>query len=425
MMNTLDAVALILAGGASPKLSVLTDVRTEAAIPFGGKYRIIDFALSNCVNSDIYNVAVLTQYRPRSLNEHIGAGRPWDLDRTTGGIHLLQPYLKRPGEEVRWQEGTADAVRFHLDFVEEQKEDLVLILGGDHVYKMNYRHLLRFHLEHNADVTIAVHSVPHYEAHRYGIVITDEEGQITHFHEKPKRPESTLASMGIYVFNRSLLVRWLREEGREQKDFGREVIPSLLERGKRIFAYPFFGYWTDIGTVQAYWEANMGLLGEIPPLNMDDPEWVIHTRSEERPPVLLGDEAVIEGSLLCDGARVEGTVIRSVISPGVYIAPGAVVRDSIVLTDAVIEAGAVLDKVIVDKESRIGEAAVIGVDDEVNAPNRELPTVLNTGLTLIGKRAHVPPRARLGRNVVVRPFTAADAFPGEEIPSGSTIGVRP
>ncbi|NPA91379.1 MAG: glucose-1-phosphate adenylyltransferase [Chloroflexi bacterium] len=421
----MNAVALILAGGASPKLSVLTDVRTEAAIPFGGKYRIIDFVLSNCVNSDIYNVAVLTQYRPRSLNEHIGAGRPWDLDRTTGGIHLLQPYLKRPGEAIRWQKGTADAVRFHLDFLEEQKEDLVLILGGDHVYKMDYRALLQFHVDTRADVTIAVHSVPHYEAYRYGIVVTDEEGQITHFQEKPKRPESTLASMGIYVFNRSFLVDWLSGPGKRQKDFGREVIPALVEAGKRLFAYPFFGYWTDIGTVQAYWEANMGLLGEIPPLNMDDPEWVIHTRSEERPPVLLGENAVIEGSLLCDGAQVEGTVIRSVISPGVRIAPGAVVRDSVVLTDAEIRAGAVLDKVIVDKEAVIGEEARVGMDDEQNAANRELPTVLNTGLTLIGKKARVPAGAVLGRNVVVRPYTSERRFHSKEVPSGSTIGVRP
>ncbi len=422
-MNPNDAVALILAGGASPALSVLTAVRTEAAIPFGGKYRIIDFPLSNCVNSEIYNVAVLTQYRPRSLNEHIGTGRPWDLDRTTGGVHLLQPYLKEPGESVRWQEGTADAVRFHIDFLEEQREDLVLILAGDHVYKMDYRPLIAYHLEKGADVTIAVRSVPRYEAHRYGILVVDAEGQVIQHVEKPKRPPSTLASMGIYVFNRRLLVNWLTGPGKHQKDFGREVLPSMVESGKRLFAYPFFGYWTDIGTVQAYWEANMALLAETPALDLDDPEWVIHTRSEERPPILLGSDAVMEGSLASDGAIIEGKVVRSVISPGVRIEPGAEVRDSILLTDVYVKAGAVLDKVIVDKNVVIGENARVGVDDEANAANRDLPDVLNTGLTLIGKGAEVPDNAVIGRNCVVRPYTPAKRFPKEAVPSGTTIPI--
>lgn len=420
-MNPGDAVALILAGGASPALSVLTAVRTEAAIPFGGKYRIIDFPLSNCVNSEIYNVAVLTQYRPRSLNEHIGTGRPWDLDRSTGGVHLLQPYLREPGESVRWQEGTADAVRFHIDFLEEQREDLVLILAGDHVYKMDYRPLIAYHLERGADVTIAVRSVPRYEAHRYGIVVTDAEGQIVHHVEKPKRPPSTLASMGIYVFNRRLLVDWLTGPGKKQKDFGREVLPSMVEAGKRMYAYPFFAYWTDIGTVQAYWEANMALLAETPALDLDDPEWIIHTRSEERPPILLGEDAVMEGSLASDGAIIEGRVIRSVISPGVRIEPGAVVRDSILLTDVYVKSGAELDKVIVDKNVIIGEDARVGVDDETNAPNQDLPDVLNTGLTLIGKGAEVPAGAVIGRNSVVRPYTRAKRFPKGPVPSGTTI----
>ncbi len=424
-MNGTRALALILAGGASPALSVLTSVRTEAAIPFAGKYRIIDFPLSNCVNSDIYNVAVLTQYRPRSLNEHIGTGRPWDLDRTSGGVRLLQPYLRTPNEAVRWQEGTADAVRFHIDFVQEQSEDLVLILAGDHVYKMDYRPLLRYHVESRADVTVAVHSVPRHEAYRFGIVVTDAEGRITYFEEKPRRPVSTLASMGIYVFNRTLLVEWLTGPGKRDIDFGRHVLPRLLEAGKRVYAYPFFGYWTDIGTVQAYWEANMALLAETPALDLDDPEWVIHTRSEERPPVLLGPEASLEDALACDGAIIEGQVVRSVISPGVYIAAGAIVRDSIVLTDAVIGPGAVLDRVIVDKQAVIGEGAQVGVDDGQNRPNETMPEVLNTGLTLIGKGAHVPAGAVIGRNCVVYPFTPERRFPKGPIPSGTTVGRWP
>ncbi len=424
-MTSTPALALILAGGASEALSVLTAVRTEAAIPFGGKYRIIDFVLSNCVNSDIYNVAVLTQYRPRSLNEHIGTGRPWDLDRTTGGVRLLQPYLKDPHESVRWQEGTADAVRFHIDFVEEQDADLVLILAGDHVYKMDYRPLLHYHRDVRADVTVAVHTVARHDAHRFGVVITDPEGRITYFEEKPRRPPSTLASMGIYVFNRTLLVDWLTGPGREDMDFGRHVIPRLLEQGRRVYAYPFFGYWTDIGTVQAYWEANMALLAETPALDLDDPEWVIHTRSEERPPVLMGPDAMVASSLVCDGAIVEGHVERSVISPGVHVASGAVVRDAIILTDAVIGPGAVVDHAIVDKTAIIGEGAQVGVDDGANRPNAEMPEVLNTGLTLIGKGAAVPPGTLIGRNCVIWPFTPAHQFPKEPLPAGTTLGKRP
>ena len=418
-MSEPAALAMILAGGASPALSVLTALRSEAALPFGGKYRVIDFPLSNCVNSEIYNVAVLTQYQPRSLNEHIGIGRPWDLDRSTGGVRLLQPYLSRPGETVRWQEGTADAVRFHMDFVQEQKEDLVLILAGDHIYKMDYRPMLRFHMERRADVTIAVRSVIPYEARRYGMITADPEGQIIHFEEKPKRTLSTLASMGIYVFDRDLLVDWLIGEGRDQRDFGREVIPSLLAAGKRLYVYHYQGYWVDVGTVQAYWEANMALLAETPALDLYDPEWVIHTRSEERPPVLLGSEAQVDGNLLSDGCRVDGRVVRSVLSPGVYVAPGAVVRDSIILTDTEIGPGAVVDRAIVDENVVIGEGAQVGAGDD-NTPNRELPNLLNTGLTLVGKGAEIPARAIIGRNCVIRPFVKARRLAGKELPSGST-----
>ncbi len=419
-MSVPAALAMILAGGASPELSVLTEVRSEAALPFGGKYRIIDFPLSNCVNSEIYNVAVLTQYQPRSLNEHIGIGRPWDLDRAYGGVHLLQPYLSRPGETGAWQEGTADAVRFHLDFVREQSEELVLILAGDHIYKMDYRPLLRYHLEQRADVTIAVRSVNPYEAHRFGMVTADPDGRVTHFEEKPRRTRSTLASMGIYVFPRELLVRWLTGPGREQRDFGREVIPAMLAAGKRIYAHTFLGYWVDVGTVQAYWEANMALLAETPALELHDPEWVIHTKSEERPPVLLGPEAHVETSLLSDGCRIEGTVIRSVISPGVHVAAGATVKDSILFTDAEVRAGAVVDRCIVDKNVIIGEGAHVGCGDE-NTPNRDMPHVLNTGLTLVGKGAEIAPETALGRNCVVRPHATVRPPAGQAIPSGTTV----
>ncbi len=419
-MSDSTALAMILAGGASPALSVLTALRSESALPFGGKYRIIDFPLSNCVNSGIYNVAVLTQYQPRSLNEHVGTGRPWDLDRTTGGVRLLQPFQSQAGESGAWQEGTADAVRFHLDVVQEQAEDLALILAGDHIYKMDYRPMLRFHTERRADLTIAVRSVSPYDAHRYGMVTTDPDGRITQFEEKPKRTRSTLASMGIYVFALDLLIGWLTGGGRKQRDFGREVIPSLLEAGKRIYGYNYLGYWADVDTVQAYWEANMALLAETPALDLYDPEWVIHTKSEERPPVLLGPEAQADGNLLSDGCRVDGHVVRSVLSPGVYVAAGAVVRDSIILTDTEIRAGAIVDRAIVDEDVTIGEDAQVGAGDD-NTPNRKMPNLLNTGLTLVGKGAEIPTGTIIGRNCVIQPFTKARRLAGKELASGSTV----
>jgi glucose-1-phosphate adenylyltransferase len=413
-------MAMILAGGESPNLSVLTAMRSEAAVPFGGKYRIIDFALSNCVNSGVFNVAVLTQYQPRSLNQHIGLGRPWDLDRASGGVRLLQPYQSRRGEKGAWQEGTADALRFNLDVIPEAVED-VLILAGDHIYKMDHRPLLRFHRERGADLTLAVRAVPAFEAHRYGMVGMDLDGRVAEFEEKPRRTRNTLASMGVYVFRRELLVEALTSgPGARQRDMGSEIIPRLVGV-KQVYAYRFYGYWVDAGTVQAYYEANMALLGETPALDLYDPEWVIHTRSEERPAALIGPEARVEGNLLCDGCRVDGAVLRSVISPGAYVAPGALVCDSIIMTDTVIEAGAQVDRAIVDKRARIEEGARLGWGDD-NTPNQRWPERLNTGLTLVGKGAVVPKGTTVGRNAVIYPGVTAAVFPGKEVASGETIG---
>jgi glucose-1-phosphate adenylyltransferase len=415
----MSTIAMILAGGESPALSVLTALRSEAALSFGGKYRIIDFTLSNCVNSEIFSVAVLTQYQPRSLNDHIGTGRPWDLDRTAGGVRLLQPYQSTRGEHGAWQEGTADALRFNLDVVRRGED--VLILAGDHIYRMDYRPLLRFHHEREADVTLAVCTVPGFEAQRFGMVTSDSDRLITEYQEKPRRTRSTLASMGIYVFRRDLLIEWLTEgPGKDQRNLGGEVIPSLVS-SKRAYAYQFQGYWVDAGTVQAYYEANMALLAESPALDLHDPDWVIHTRSEERPAALIGPEARVEGNLLCDGCRVEGTAIRSILSPGVYIAPGAVVRDSILMTDSVIEPGAEVDRAILDKRVRVEAGARLGWGDD-NTPNRRWPDRLNTGLTLAGKGAIVPEGSTVGRNVVIYPRATASAYPGDEIASGETVG---
>jgi len=412
--------AMIMAGGSSEQLSVLTEMRAEPAVPFGGKFRLIDFPLSNCVNSGIYNIAVLTQYKPRSLNDHIGIGKPWDLDRATGGVRLLQPY--RGGPYGDWQQGTADAVRRNLDFVLQQAEAHVLILAGDHIYLMDYQPMLRQHEQSGADLTVAVRRVNSHETHRYGIVTVGSDDRIIDFREKPRRSQETLASMGIYVFRKEVLAEIL-EDG-DYIDFGKHVLPAILKQQRHVRAYAFPGYWADVGTVQAYWEANMSLLSEEPALNLYDPDWVVHTKSEERAPAKLGVHAQVGGSLLANGCRVEGTAERSVLSPGVFVAEGAIVRDSVILYDAVIEAGAIVDRCIVDKNVVIGAGAHVGEGDD-NTPNATLPEVLNTGLTLIGENSVVPEGLVLGRNVVVHPRSEAKAFgKKKKIASGTDVGAN-
>lgn len=411
----LRTLALILAGGYSPALSVLTAERTEAAVPFAGKFRIIDFPLSNCVNSGIYNVGVLTQYKPRSLHAHLGVGRPWDLDRAQGGLRILHPSPTPDGGG--WQRGTADAVRYNLDLIEDQAVDAVLILAGDHIYKMDYNPLLELHAERNADVTLAVRSVSPHDTHRFGIVTVGNDGRVDRFEEKPRRPISNLASMGIYVFRKQFLIDIL--SGNEH-DFGRHLLPKIVPEA-RAFAFNFQGYWADVGTVQAYYEANLALLVETPALDLYDPEWVIHTTSADLPGVEIGEHARVENCLVSDGCRIYGTVIHSVLSPGVYVSPGAVVRDSIVLGDAWIGPEAVVDRCIIDEGVHIGAGAVVGEGD-IAIPNQEAPDRLNTGLTLVGLRSRLPEGLTVGRNVAIRPRTPEHAFPANRIvPSGATI----
>ncbi len=411
----MQTLVMIMAGGASEDLSVLTKVRSEPAIPFGGKFRIIDFPMSNCVNSRLYNVALLTQYMPRSLNDHVGVGKPWDLDRSQGGVRLLQPYLGP--SYAGWQRGTADAVRRNMDFVEEQRVDNVLVLAGDHIYKMDYQLMLRFHEQMKADVTVAIRRVSPFETHRFGIVGVDTNMRVTNFKEKPRRSKETLASMGIYIFNIDTLREVLKND--TLNDFGRDVLPNIIHSHK-VSGYLFEGYWADVGTLQAYWESNMALLAETPALDLYDPEWVIHTRSEEQPPVKIGPEAWVGGNLLSNGCTIEGLVESSVLSPGVRVAPGAVVRDSVIMNDTVIDANARVERAIVDKEVYIGQGAEIGYGVD-NVPNREHPGRLNTGLTLVGKRARVPGGTRIGHNVIINPFVTEDHFSDDFVPSGETI----
>jgi glucose-1-phosphate adenylyltransferase len=390
--------AVILAGGEGSRLGVLTDKRAKPAVPFAGKYRIIDFTLSNCVNSGIADVMILTQYRPHSLNEHIGAGRPWDLDRGfTGGVQIYQPYRGRMVTD--WYKGTADAISQNLSFVERGQPQIVLVLSGDHIYKMNYDPLIRFHMERKADVTIATLNVTRDEATRMGILATDpaDSGRVTSFVEKPADPPGTLASMGIYVFGSAMLSQVLTEDNRRRDsshDFGKDVIPRMVASGQRVFAYPFEGYWVDVGTIEAYWESQMDLLEDPPPLDLNDRSWIVHTRSEERPPVVTREGAVIKDSMVTDGCVISpGAVIeRSVLSPGVYIGPKAVVRESVVLTDSRIEAGARVERAIIDKLVRIGKGAKVGhIDKSASDP----------GITTVGKNAQIRDKIVVERGAVV------------------------
>ena len=418
-------VVMILAGGQGERLSILSRQRAKPAVPFGGKYRIIDFALSNCVNSGYYTIGVLTQYRPHSLNDHIGIGKPWDLDRQTGGVRLLQPYLGRKRSD--WYRGTADAIYHNLFFVEPRRFTDVLILSGDHIYAMDYRPMVRQHRETGADVTVAVQPVPWEQASRFGVMETAADGRVEQFQEKPPEPRSNLASMGIYVFRKEALVRALQPEMTDSPmvDFGKDVIPYLIARG-RVFAYPFEGYWQDVGTIQSYWDSNMDLLEEPTPLNLYDVDWRIHTLSEERPPAKLLDTAVVHNSMVSHGCFIRGTVEHSVLSPGVVVREGAVVRDSVIMTDTIIGEGAVVDRCIIDKEVTIGPGARLGVGDLAteNVPNWLEPERLNTGITLVGRNARVPGGVTVGRNVLIAPNVLERHFDGRDIPSGESVDLQ-
>ncbi len=412
-------LTLILAGGEGERLSVLSQVRAKPGVPFGGKYRIIDFALSNAVNSGLSDVAVLTQYAPRSLIDHIGLGRPWDLDRSRGGVALLQPYIGR-GRARDWYRGTADAVLQNLEFITDRNPELVLVLAGDHIYKMDYRPFIGLHTDRGADVTVAVRRVPIEEAHRFGILDVDDNGQVTDFIEKPPNPPSNLVSMGVYVFSLPAL---LEELHADRIDFGRDVLPGMVNGGRSVYAYEYLGYWEDVGTVESYWRSNLDLLSDHPGINLYDRPWLIYTKSEERAPALVGAEARVERSMVSHGCVIHGSVVHSVLSPGVVVEAGAEVRDSIVMFDTVVEAGAVLDRAIVDKDCVIGHGAVVGEGDDLR-PNRSEPERLYAGLTLVGKRATVPPGVHIGRNCRIDPGVGAAEFARRRrIRSGETISV--
>ncbi|HET9494204.1 MAG TPA: glucose-1-phosphate adenylyltransferase [Chloroflexia bacterium] len=419
-------LAVVLAGGRGEQLSLLTEQRAESAVPFAAKYRIIDFVLSNCVNSDIYDVAVITQYLPHSLQNHIGIGKPWDLDRRRGGVRVLQPFIDR--EESGWQKGTADAVYQNLNFIMESRADYVLVLAGDHIYRMDYRPMIAFHQQRRADVTLGAVLVRPEERGRFGILETDAEGRVVTFEEKPAEPRGMLGSMGIYVFSTDTLARVLVEDARigeegsrkSRHDFGRDVIPSMIARRQRVFAYPFTGYWQDVGTVQSYWEAHMALLADPPSFDLYDPSWVVHTVSEERPPAYVRRGSRVTRSLISHGCVIKGQVEHSVLSPGVVVEEGALVRDSIILTGTVIGAGTVVDRAILDKDIHTGRNSRIGHGDDMT-PNKQHPGRLSTGISLVGKRSRLPDNLTVGRNCVVGPDLRPEDFAADTLPSGETM----
>ena len=356
-----ECVAMLLAGGQGSRLYVLTGDMAKPAVPFGGKFRIIDFPLSNCTNSGIDTVGVLTQYQPLVLNEYIGNGLPWDLDRAFGGVKILPPYQGHKGAD--WYKGTANAIYQNLEFINRYDADYVLILSGDHIYKMDYEKMLEYHIENGADCTIAVLNVPLEEASRFGIMSANADGSIYKFSEKPKNPDSTLASMGIYIFSKAKLEKYLIEDNNDPKsanDFGKNIIPNMLAAGEKMFAYRFEGYWKDVGTISSLWEANMDLLGENPAFSVDDESWRIFSRHFAAAPQYIGNNAEIKNSIITEGCEIYGKVENSVIYTGVKIMEGATVRDSVIMGDCVIGRGATVDYSIIDGNVNVGERAVIG-----------------------------------------------------------------
>ena len=417
-MRKKEMIAMLLAGGQGSRLGVLTAKVAKPAVAFGGKYRIIDFPLSNCINSGIDTVGVLTQYQPLRLNAHIGIGIPWDLDRNFGGVTILPPYEKSGNSE--WYTGTANAIYQNLEYMETFNPDYVLILSGDHIYKMDYEVMLDFHKEHDADVTIAAMPVPMEEASRFGIVVTEEEGRIAEFQEKPPQPKSNLASMGIYIFSWPVLKEALLALKNEPGcDFGKHIIPYCHEKGQRLFAYEYNGYWKDVGTLGSYWEANMELIDIIPEFNLYEEFWKIYTNSEILPPQYISSQSVIERSIIGNGSEIYGEVHNSVIGSGVTIEEGTVVRDSIIMKDVTIGKGCVVDKSIIAEKCKIGDNVTLGIGSDV--PNKLKPAIYSFGLVTIGENSVVPGGVQIGKNTAISGVTSKEDYPNGVLDSGETL----
>jgi glucose-1-phosphate adenylyltransferase len=416
-VNTTDA--FILVGGQGNRLSVLSEHRAKPAVPFAGKYRIIDFTLTNCVYSGFFRIYMLTQYRPRSLVEHVGVGKPWDLDRKWDGVAFLHPYQGYGGSS--WYGGTADALVQNLDVLRDSRAENALILSGDHVYKMNYEWLLQRHHEAGGEVTVGVVEVPWEQTKQFGILTTDDSGRVVEFEEKPASARSNLASMGVYAFKRIALIDVLEQMQDRQTnlDFGQHVIPAMVQTS-RVMSYRYGGYWLDIGTVQSYFEASMDLVGDQPRLNLFDGNWHILTQEHNRPPTHLETSSQVQDSMVTDGCELSGEVVGSVLGAGVVVEEGARVENSVLLDDCVIRRGALVRRSILDKRVQVGTKAQVGVAED-SRPNEEQPEVLQHGITVVGKDARIPAQQIIGTNCLIDMLAAADDFHHRKLPDGTAL----
>ena len=413
-----EMIAMLLAGGQGSRLGVLTSDVAKPAVSFGGKYRIIDFPLSNCINSGIDTVGVLTQYQPLVLNSHIGIGIPWDLDRNNGGVAVLPPYEKSDTSE--WYSGTANAIYQNIKYMESYNPEYVLILSGDHIYKMDYEAMLDFHKQKNADITIAAIPVPIEEASRFGVVLTDEDKRITEFEEKPEHPRSNLASMGIYIFSWPVLRDSLiAMKDQSNCDFGKHIIPYCHQGGKRIFAYEFNDYWKDVGTLGSYWEANMELIDLIPEFNLYEEYWKIYTKQDIIEPQYIAADAAVERSIIGAGSQIYGEVTNCVLGAGVTVEEGAVLKDSIIMKNTHIGKDAYVEKAIIAENCEIGDGDEIGVGEE--AESLLNPKIYAFGRATIGEGTVIPPQVKVGKNTAIKGVTTMDDYPDAELPSGGYI----
>ena len=418
-MRKKEMIAMLLAGGQGSRLGVLTANKAKPAVPFGGKYRMIDFPMSNCINSGVDTVGVLTQYQPLQLNQHIGIGTPWDLDRRIGGVMVLAPHMK--GEQGEWYMGTADAIYQNADYIDQYNPDYVLILGGDNIYKMDYSKMLDFHKKNKCDVSIAALTVTLEEAKRFGMMNIRDDNRIYEFEEKPEEPKSTLANMGIYIFNWDILRDALERDNKvhPDSDFGKHVLPMLLAEGKRMYAYNFAGYWKDVGTIEAYWAANMDLIQTVPDFNLYENFDKIYTDADHQPPLYTGSNAEVKGSIVSEGSEILGRVYNSVIGPGVIVEEGAVVKDSIVLSDCYVGNGADIERCIIDTGCTIGDNVIIGVGE--NIANVHRPHIYETGITVVGEYSDIPDNVKIGKNCVVFGKTTPEDYADNMLESGQSI----
>lgn len=414
-----EVIAMLLAGGQGSRLGELTRKKAKPAVTFGGKYKIIDFPMSNCINSGIDTVGVLTQYQPLLLNKHIGIGIPWDLDRKSGGVAVLSPHLK--GDSGEWFTGTANAIFQHMEYIESYNPDYVLVISGDHVYKMDYSLMIGFHKRNNADATIAVMKVSYEEAKNFGTLICDEDYKITLFEEKPTEPKSTLVSMGVYVFSWPALKTALIKDQciHADSDFGKHIIPNLITDKFSLYAYPFDRYWKDVGTIESYFNANMDLVQTVPEFNLYEDFWHIYTDSQNQSPSYASIESNIRTSIISEGCEINGSVHNSVLSTGVTVEEGVIIRDSIIMQNCVIKKDSYVERCIIDENTIIGEGAKIGIGD--NIANLNKPHIYYSGITVVGEQTTIPQYVTVGKNCVISGCTTTEDYPQGKLNSGESL----